>query len=400
MKLFAQQGHGKGDKIHRGLDNQSLDGVILSPRDEKIENLNSLKEELEQNYPTSEIFFDPQFYYATYIDGASKNLDSLNYYPGTITLSNLRSLRNVNRYVSNCLLFQHEFGLNTLVSPTILIPSFADRYAQISLSMAEESISEAKKLEKPLLISLVFNESALNDSRSVNEFLNELTMLDTEGFYIIVVRNNTNYDQKFDEVTPLLNLLTMIYSLGEINEYKVIMGYSDIVGLLYLAVGAYGISNGWHNSLRKFTIQQRILRPSGGRPARERYTSLPLLNSILVSELDSIAKIIPAYNGNLEDYLSQTPYEHRILSGSSPSDGWSRAISHLQHWAALKQGINNIKDLDISDRLEKIIKQINQAKALYSILESMGVQFDPSSSSHHLDNWDAALKQFRDMHNL
>jgi hypothetical protein len=400
MKLFAQQGYGKGDKLHRGLNDQSLDGVILSPRDEKEENLSSLKKELEQNYPASEILLDPQFYYATYIDGVSKNLDSLSYYPGKLTLSSLRSLRNINQYVTNCLLFQHKLNLHTLVSPTILIPSFTDRYAQISLNMAEESIAEAKKIGKPLLVSLVFSESALNDSRSVDEFLNELTMLDTEGFYITVARNNTSYDQKFDEVTPLVNLLTMIYSLGEINEYKVIMGYSDIVGLLYLAVGAYGISNGWHNSLRKFTIQQRILPVSGGRLPRERYTSLPLLNSILVSELDSIAKVLKEYNGNLQDYLSQTPYDHIILSGSSPSAGWSRAISHLQHWSALKQGINSIKDLEISDRLDEIEKQIDHAKALYKILQSLAIQFDSSSSGHHLDNWDTALKQFRNTHQV
>lgn len=401
MKIYAQHGYGKSDKIHKGLENGSLSGLIISPRDEKIDNIRSFRNDLDESFPQAEILIDPQFYYATYVDSTSKNLNECEYYPGTINLSQLRSPQNLNKYALECLSFQNELGVSKLISPSILIPNFTDRQAQIALTMAEASIAVANQFEKPLLISLVFSESALNETDNVNEFLNELSMLAVDGFYIIVARNNTDYNQRFDDSTSLTNLLTMIYSLSEINEFNVVTGYSDFVGLLYLSVGASGIATGWHNSSRKFTVQQRILPVSGGRLPRERYSSVPLLNSIYTSELDSISKQVISAGGRLEEYLSGTLYDEIILAGGSPSDGWSRQFSHLQHWAAIKQSSNSIlAGKDISARLDSMLRKITEAKSLYSILRGAAVQFEKSTSSDHLSTWETGLKQFRALHNI
>ncbi|TYR81086.1 hypothetical protein FZC66_04260 [Priestia megaterium] len=402
MKIYAQQGYGKGDKIHKGIEMNALNGVVLSPRDDKYESLITLKQELLGLNENVDILIDPQFYYATYIEGVSKNLDQLSFYPGPLTLSSLRSFRSISKLVSECLKFQNDLGVDTLVSPSILMPNFTDRQAQIALTMAEESSQQAQELGKPILISLIFQETALNDTVHVNEFLNELTMLNVEGFYIVVARNNTAYDQHFEEATALTNLLTMIYSLSDINEFKVIMGYSDIIGLLYLAAGASGISTGWHNSSRKFTVQQRILPSTGGRLPRERYTSIPLLNSVLVSELDSISRQVTARGGNLSDYLSRAGLDNIILTGNNPSDGWSRSISHLQHWSALQHGSQAFftDTFDITERINNLETKINEAKALYTILDNMAIQLSPASTGKHLDTWQLALSSFKEQHNL
>jgi hypothetical protein len=403
MKLFAQQGYGKGDKIHNGLDRKVLDGVILSPRDEKCSNMKIFRKELNEQYSSAEVLFDPQFYYATFIDATSKNLNECDYYPGNIPLSSLRQTKNLNKYAMDCLKYQQSLGVSKLISPTIHIPNFTDRQAQIALTMAEESINVAQEIDSPLIISLVFNENALNETANVNEFLNELSMLEAEGFYITVARSNTDYNQTFDESTSLTNLLTMIYSLADINEFKVIMGYSDIIGLLYLAVGAYGIGTGWYNSSRKFTIQQRILPSKGGRVPRERYTSVPLLNSMFVSELDSIKRQVMINGGDIKDYLSNTDFDEVILAGTNPSEGWSRGISHVQHWAAIKKATTNIfgsSSVDISDRLDNMEQRINEASSLYKILKSQAVQFDKPNPDNHLAIWKNAIDQFRTVHNV
>lgn len=336
MKLFAQQGYGKGDKINTGLEGEFLDGIILSPRDEKPAKIRSFIKEIQTEYPDTELLFDPQFYYALYIDSTSKNLDECSYYPGNITLSSLRSFRRLHDYALATLEYQEQLGLNKLVSPNILVPNFSDRQAQIALSLAEESAIIAKEKGFSLYVSLVFSESALNETRNVNDFLNELSTLDVAGYYITIDRKTPDYNQDFESETSLVNLLTFIYSLSEINEYKVIMGYSDIIGLLYTAVGASGFGTGWYNSSRKFTVQQRILPSTGGRLPRERYTSIPLLNTVLASELDIIQSQFNRRGLPLDDILSNSGYEHIIKAGSSPSDTWSRGISHLQHWSSLK----------------------------------------------------------------
>ncbi|MGG3519519.1 hypothetical protein ABES33_05825 [Bacillus pseudomycoides] len=402
MRIYAQQGYGKGDKLEKGIGNNSLDGIVLSPRDDREENLISLISEIREESPNIDLIADPQFYYSTYADGVSKNLDQLDYYPGNINLSHLRSFRNIQEYIQKCFDHQNTLNVHSLVSPTILIPNFSDRYAQIALTMAEESVNIANDMQKPVLISLIFQENALNEATNVNEFLNELSMLEAEGFYITVARNSTIYDQKFDEASSLANLLTMIYSLSEINEFKVVMGYSDIIGLLYLTVGAHAISTGWHNSSKKFTIQQRILPSTGGRLPRERYTSTPLLNSILASELDSIARQLTNRGMTLDLVLSEAAYDNVILSGANPTDGWTRAFSHLQHWSALKKAATELQGEsgDICERLDLMQDKINKALTTYRMLEGMAIQFDSASSGKHLEIWNDALTQFRETHQI
>jgi len=402
MNVYAQQGYGKGDKIHQGLENNYLDGIILSPRDEKKEKMEAFIKEVQLKYPETDILFDPQFYYSMYIDGTSKNLDNCTYYPGVIKLSDLRSFKNVSEYARKTIEHQENLGLNTVVSPNILIPNFGDRQAQIALNLAEESANIASEKGLKIFISLIFSESALNESRNVNDYLNELTTLDVEGFYITIDRKNTDYNQKFDSETTLLNLLTFIYSLSEINEYKVIMGYSDILGVLYTAVGAQGFATGWYNSSRKFTVQQRILPSNGGRMPRERYTSIPLLNSILISELDSIAKQYKNNSLDLNILLSNSIYEHIVQAGSNPSETWSRGISHLQHWSALKNATNDIftNPDDISDRLDDLEKHIATAIGHYKLLENLPLQLERASNGDHLITWQKVLESFRKLHNV
>jgi hypothetical protein len=400
MKLFAQQGYGKGDKIHTSLNSSNLDGIVLSPRDEKIEKLKDLVNEINTGYGC-DLYFDPQFYYALYIDATSKNLDDYPYYPGHIKLSSLRSFKKINSFSKQCIDFQLDLGLTSIVSPNILIPNFSDRNAQIALNFAEESI-ELIPDGVDHYVSLIFSESALNEYRNVNDFLNELSTLDVTGFYITVDRKGSQYSQDFESHSTLVNLLTLIYSLSEINEFKVIMSYSDIIGLLYFTVGAHGVANGWFNSSRRFTVGQRVLPSKGGRLPRERYTSIPLLNSILISELDSIYSRTKSTTTNFKDFLSNSTYEHLITSGPTPSDAWSRGISHLQHWSAIKNATTKIftDPSDISQRLDDMEKHIKLALMNYETLEKLSVQLEKPSKGQHLVTWKEAIKEFREIHHV
>lgn len=401
MRLFIQQGYGKGTKIHEALSN-GADGVILSPRDDTEENLKLFRRDLEEKYPTAEVLLDPQFYYTTYMDGTTKNLTNYNYYPGHLTMPAFRSIRDIQKYAEDTINFQISMGSSYILSPTLLINSFSDRQTQICMNLAEESKNTmvTKGYTQPLLTSLVFSESALNETDRVNEFLNELSVLDTEGFYITLARNNKDYNQNFDSELALANFLYFIYSLTEINEFKVVVGYADIVGLLYLGVGAYGIGTGWHNSSRKFTVQQRILPTTGGRLPRERYNSISLLNSILVSELDSISSIVPP--AIYQDILSNTAEDRIILAGANPSDAWSRALSHQQHWSAIKKASNDIFQAsnNITIRMDNLESAIKNAISLYSLLERYAVQLEKTSSKTHLNTWLSAIHIFRGVANV
>lgn len=396
MKLLAQQGFGKGNKINQGLADNSLNGVILSPRDERYTKFDDFISQIKNK--DTDILMDPQLYYSTFAGSDDKYLSLCSYYPGNLTASSFR-FNAMNKFVKDCFEFQNNLGVTEYISPSILIPNFSDRWAQILLNMADIASSYTGK---KVIISVIFQENALNDFNSVNEFLNDLTTLDVDGFYIMVSRNNVIYDQKFENSEALSNLMLMVYSLSEINEYKVILGYTDIIGLLFGAVGAYGVATGWYNSLRKFTVQQRIMPSTGGRSPRDRYTSSPLLNSLLITELESISAIMKRSGGDLSPFLSNTKYDKYIKNGRTPSEQWNRNFSHLQHWSALRNLYDEICDdsLFIDDRLNKLIDKIKTAASLYSILKNYAVQFERPNPDAHLATWLESIKQFKEKANI
>ena len=128
-----------------------------------------------------------------------------------------------------------------------------------------------------------------------------------------------SYSQRY-EPQALTSLLYLCYSLAELNRYRVIAGYTDMATLLMHAVGVEATASGWYGTLRQFSDHRFLPATRGGR-ARDRYSSLPLLNSILITELDSIHA-----GGLITDVLSGTTYDARFQGTSNPENvAWPQA---------------------------------------------------------------------------
>ncbi|CAM3385532.1 MULTISPECIES: hypothetical protein [Saccharibacillus] len=393
--LFAQHGYGKSTKIDRAMSGGFISGVVLSPKDESESNLRSCVQAIHLNHPSAEVMLDPQFYHVPFVNANDRNLTTYPYYPGHLSLSSFRG-RQLQPLVERVMDYQESLDTTYLVSPCILINSFTDRETQIVLNMAQEAIDYNSTLGngKELLISLLISENAFSDLAQLNQFLNEISVLDVHGFYVTISRNSTAYNQNFDTPSTLTNILTFIYSLSEINMYKVIMGYSDFVGIMYLSVGAYSIATGWHNGLRRFTVQQRVLPSTGGRQPRHRYSCWPLFNTLLLTELDSVSDV----TGLLPRIMSNTSYDSRITQATYPSSAlWDKDGGHMQHWEALKNAIDSIITpySDVTSRLDTLMSAIVNAQGLYVLMNQRYVPLEVSSSEMHLSVWEEAITNFR-----
>ncbi|SED14679.1 hypothetical protein [Paenibacillus sp. GP183] len=395
MYILAQHGWGKSDKIERGLADNSLSGAILSPRDEKMEKLQDYITQLTASNHGADVILDPQFYYVTFQNSKDGNLSEYPYYPGYHGPSSFRGSKNTRGFIFDTLSYQNGINVNYLTAPSIHINSFSSREAQIMLNFAQEAvdIKEEKGYQKPLLLSLAIHENAFSDKRLMEDFLDELSMIQADGIYMIICRNPGGYHQSFDDSTKLANILSFIYSLTEINGFKMFLGFSDFLGILYLSVGASKIATGWSQGLRRFTLDRISPINAGGRRPRPRYSSGPLLNSILTSELDSILQ--SRLRGQYDDFLSGTRYD--ALIRHNPLDGWDDTTSTLHHWSCLEIKAQNLFNncADISERLDSLQGAISYASGLYAILNAAHIQLDPKSNGNHLDVWNSALTEFR-----
>lgn len=390
MSLFAQHGYGKSDKIEIGLRASLIQGVIFGPKDEIPQNLERYIRELRAEFPTCEILFDPQFYVSTIIPARDGNLSNYPYYQPALTRRDFISSNRISEFVRNCLDYQVTLPLSYITSPTIIVENFQDPWSQIALSMAQESLTYHSSLNNvpPLLISFVCSEEALRSSEGLSEILDILSAIDVTGYYLIVKRSSPSYTAQIEQET-LENFLYMVYALSNINEYEIIVGYSDINGVLLQSVGAKATACGWHNSLRQFSLG-RFQPASGGQRPRPRYTAMPLLNSILV-----IPELVSIYNlGQISSVLTGTDFDSvfRVNPGNA---SWPANISVLHHWASLNNEIQRLQAINtVRERMQYILERIRQAEILYERLKRRGVSFDISSSSRHLSQWKNAIRTF------
>lgn len=386
MTILAQHGWGKSDKIERGFSNGSISGVIVSPRDENPDNLASFLSQIHGDYPSADRIVDPQLYAGTVWPVRDGNLPKYPHYRSRLTPV-LFSPALIRDLVSESLNWQYGLDVSAVVSPTIMMEDFGSHWAQIAMMCAQETAAQHNN-DLPLLISLLVSEDALRHRLSVDDWLNNLTQLDVEGFYLIIRRSSEAYRQHFDP-DALASLIRVCYSLAELNQYTLYVGYADMVTLLLHAVGVTGTGSGWFTGLRQFSWR-RFQPVTGGRQPRPRYSSGALLNSIYITELDGIHS-----RGQVSNVLSGTSFDNRFASLTNPENvPWPVDQAALHHWEVLASISRVPSSPSIVDRLDSAQDAITHALATYAQIGTL-VPFTTETGPTHLDQWLDALNRFR-----
>lgn len=386
MTILAQHGWGKSDKIQRGITEGSIDGVIMSPRDERPQNLATFLSYLSAEHPETERLVDPQFHIGTVSPARIGMLDQYLHFEPRLTL-NTFSPAAIRDFVDETLTWQSDLDVSAVISPTVTVADLRSRWSQIALNLAQETLEQFDG-SKPLLIGLVVEEAALRFREPVDEWLDSLTQMDVDGFYLVVLRESDTYRQHYDP-DVLTSLLRVCYSLADLNDYRVYVGYADMVTLLLHAVGVTATASGWSLGLRQFTLG-RFQPRTGGRPPRPRYSSQPLLNSIYMTELDGL------YNAEIAaDVLSGTPYDDRFDMATNPENvEWPASEAALHHWHVLDRISLSVGNHSIGNRLDSARNTIAQAHAVYAMISDL-VPLTAETGPTHLRDWLDALDTFR-----
>ena len=386
MTILVQHGWGKSGKIEQGIAKGLVEGVVMSPRDETPDKLASFLSSTRNSYPKVELLADPQAYIGAIGPVRRSKFDQYpQYRQGLIPASFSPAV--VRDVVGDTLAWQDSLDVTAVLSPTVLVDDLGSRWAQIALMLAQETVFQHRGA-KPLLISVLVGEDALRQRTALDGWLDDLTQLNVDGFYLVVRRTSETYRQQV-EPEVLAGLLLACYSLGEVNQYRVFCGYTDMLTLLLHAVGVTGTASGWFANLRQFTLS-RFLPTSGGRRPRPRYTSRPLLNSIYLTELDSV------YIGRrVTNVLSATQYDRRFNGSITPENvPWPEDEAALHHWNVLRDTAQSLVGVTVGDRLNSVQNLISQALAVYGQISPL-VLFANETGPTHLLQWLDGIKRFR-----
>lgn len=383
MGLYIQHGYGKSDKVETAISEGIVQGIILSPRDEKIEKMEEFIKELLNGYENLDILFDPQFYATTIIPLNAERLIEYPYFYSNLTRKEFSTPSLMKSYVVNTLEYQKKLGLNNIVSPTILVDDFNGPWSQIALGMAFESADNVD--DENLYVSLCIDQNALRNEEALEEYLDMLSTLEVHGFYLTI----QNEEGKDIDEENLVRILYLCYVLSNLNQYDVIMGYSDILGVPLSVTSLKGIGSGWFNGLNTFTLS-RFMPSSGGRRPNPRYMTSKLMNKILLNpEMQAIYEI-----DEIDTIFEDTRYDSDLRV--NPASGkWSAKDMCLHNWIVLDRVLSEIELIDtITERINKVLEIIECSLEIYDDLSE--IPFGNTSTKSHLLKWKNALLTFRE----
>ncbi|MCY3924889.1 MAG: hypothetical protein OXG52_05180 [bacterium] len=365
MTFWIQHGYGKADKIDTVADSGLLAGVILSPADEEPPSLTSTVSSAQRR--GIEVLLDPQFYIHT-ISGAVARCHS---HHGLEfgEISWLLSPDEIARHCQAVITLNRDLGIRHVVSPAPYLASFGDPWVPVSLQYARATIELA---ETPVYLSLVTEDTAFADWDSALRYLDALTTLDAEGIYLIVGTSAQGYPVNWQS-ERLANVLRVIYTLAELNRYKVIWGYSDLAGVLGVSVGASGAATGWYHSLRRWTTDKWMPK-SGGRQANTRIFVEQLLSTI---EWNSEA-ISAARWRDASRVFPDSGLRRRLKA----EEQWGIVESWNQHLLAMARLHRAVdRGSDVSARVASIRRRVQDALDLHEEIAASGAAVSTTHSS-------------------
>ena len=139
--LLAQHGWGKSDKIDQGINEGSIGGLILSPRDESPVNLAAYLTHIRAEYPDSERLVDPQFYVGTIWPVRDGRLEEYAHYRRHLDPTSF-SPTEISNMVGATLNWQSGLETSAVLSPTVIVDDLRSRWAQIAFMLAQETVNQ------------------------------------------------------------------------------------------------------------------------------------------------------------------------------------------------------------------------------------------------------------------
>ena len=135
MKLFAQIGHGLGEKVSQGLLEGIIDGAIFSPKDLQKSSMQIRIQEIRAAYPDAELLIDPQFYLSLYAHSPQINLGKIDEWSSfkAYRKSDLELIDVIDRIQKDYFNEMNDMNTTGIIAPGIYISqSFDSRESVIA----------------------------------------------------------------------------------------------------------------------------------------------------------------------------------------------------------------------------------------------------------------------------
>ena len=388
-KLLIQHGPAKGQKIQVALDKKISDGVVFSPREEKLESIKNYCNSV-QILNKDNIYIDPQFYYSTYNKDFAKLLDGQFNYPVEISRRDCRKNKEIIYEY-----FDEYVEAVQPISNNIITPGFSIEAIDWKFDYSIDFYNDFKERYnfKRYYLSLMLSSKIFHSKNDTEDILEDLkeNIEEKDGIYLII-NHIPSQDNNYDSIDPetLSNIMYFIYTLKREN-INIIVGYTFLNSILYAMLDCEAIASGWFNKLRKFD-QNRFEIVEKYEKRKKRYFSIPSLTYMtieLINEFKNDIDISILYSNTFCDKIAL-----------EDEDNVSFVDLEQQYWEALFNVLSEINQTEtIEEKIKLVKKMISKAREILEIIMNVThtkevVQDKVRNSFKHIDDWGFAIELF------
>lgn len=384
MKLYHQTGFRFQWNIQSLLEDNSGDGLILSPVNIASDKIFELSDELK-----SKSYFDPQFYLPK---EAKSELSTYDFFPANL-VDNLKTsdFDDIKEELARkCIDFQINNNFEYIIIPTRYYDEVSSvSYEQLMSYYIDPFLNYYKKLttETKILLTFIVKQAHIMNNENFDFLLSWLTSLDdVSGFYLIFENNFTT--KQIKDPNYLFNVLKFIHILKS-NNFIVNIGYNDIEGILYYIASPDAISMGSYENLRRFEIRRFTTTPRQMQsPPIARLYSGKLFQFIDYRYIDSIFSMY----GNSKNIFEDSKYKPLMFK---PEYNWhfQRPEPYKHFFLIFTEQIRSLPS-SFEERIVFLRNSFRKAIDLFKEIIDSGVYLDENSDGSHLNFWLTALNRY------
>lgn len=385
--FLIQDGHQTHTRVAEAASSGHADGVIWSLGDQTPANLDAVVSASHMDDLVQAV--DPQLFVAPLQDANPKKLLDHGLFRVPMVARDFAA-RHMVGLVDEILRFQAERPVTHVLSPTVSVSSMGDRWAQIAADLADTSLANwvGGGDARPLYVSVAVQESLLSDDDNVDALLDELTSYDCPGFYLLF-----ELDPDLDSAQAAAvfeRALYVVYTLTELNDFTVWVGYAGLTGYVFRAVGATAFGAGWFRK-QQWWSPSHWTGSGGGRQPLPRIYLDTMLGSLLIdAELQAVAR--QRTDSTLfEDLTSgRGPLAQRLKTRTSFDGDYPRAELTAQLFAVCRELDSRIVG-DVRRDVRTVLGDVADAELLHRRIRDVNVELDGRSSLTALAVWQTAL---------
>ncbi|SEW10378.1 hypothetical protein [Halobacterium jilantaiense] len=388
---LIQFGYNGQTIVDRALTNDHMDGVILSPTDYPMGKNKTLAQKVNNQGKT--VLFDPQYYIPRTERDAAQSYPYFESKGGnefeTVVVQREGQREELCREI---LSVQDKMGVDAYISPARHVDALVDRKINEWKDLTESFIEIAREdgQDIPIFAALPVEGDVISHPDERNEFLDYVTSIDPDGFYVSV---QYEMGQRYpltgaQDVHAYVDLMKSL----KMNQFEVIAGHSHQIAHLLFAAGVDAFASGHYKNTKAFDVGRWEPDDEGFGRTVIYYYSDEILNDIRVEQG---LQNLDASGFDISRLRTKSPYDGDLFAATTPeSSEWKLSEESWDHYiSACFQISRKYRNKDLQERIDFAKNHLEQAANLHEdMLNYVNEDELDSVDADVFDQWPSVLE--------